>query len=148
MKAIDIMHIFSSLSGVTGLDTVKKWLCVLIVIAGIGTLGPISLPQEVQQKSWLLTSSPLIFHPYLLDNLVQEKGIILDEDHFTLDGDDCAIQRSQIFLELSPIANVKLLTSPLINLHWVTFFDTIKSSPYVSFFASLPLRSPPYIFLI
>ena len=139
MRAKNIMQILSRLSGVTGSDTVKRWLCVLIAIAIIGALGPISSSQEVQQKSWLFTSNSFIFHSHFLDNLIQEEYVLLDNEN---DEDDFTVEGSQIFRELFSIANIKFLTSPL-NSHWEIFFDAIKSSPYISFFASPPLRSPP-----
>ena len=139
-KAINIMHIFSRLYGVTGPGTIKRCLCVLIVVAGLGTLEQISLSQKVQQKSWLLTSISPIFHPHFSDNLIQQEKYVLEKDDFAIEGP--RIFRSQISRELFSIANIKLLTYPL-NSHWRILFDAIKHSPYILFFASLPLRSPP-----
>ena len=131
MRAKDTIQIFSSISGVIGLDAVKRLLYILIVIAAIGILGLISLPRKAP-----------IFHSHFLDNLTQQNYLLPDEDDSGINKDDLSIESLKGSFEFFSIASIKLMTSPL-NSHWEIFSDPVNSCSYISIFVSLPLRSPP-----
>ncbi|MCI0454902.1 MAG: hypothetical protein L0Y68_07910 [Candidatus Dadabacteria bacterium] len=114
---------------------VRRYLLLLIVVVIAGTVGPISLSQQIKDKQWLSTSSSFIFHPHASDNLNKDKYAVRDQDDFTTED-------YQVFDKFFLLDNSNLLTSPL-NSNWGVFLDAGNSSPYVSFFSSLPLRSPP-----
>lgn len=135
MRAKDTIQIFSSIGSVTRLDAVRRLLYVLIIIAAIGILGLISLPQKAS-----------IFHSHFLDNLTQQNYLLPDEEDFGITKDDLSIKSLKGSFEFFSIASIKLITSPL-NSHWEIFSDPVNSCSYISIFVSLPLRSPPYLFL-
>jgi len=99
-----------------------------IVVIGTGTLV-LTLPQNAQQKSLSLISS---FFNY---NLVRQKSLLFEEKDSTEKG-------SKEPLEI-PSVIPGLLTLPIVNSHWETFFDVRKPSYYALFFMLPPLRSPP-----
>ncbi len=122
---------------------VVKYLCVLIVIAVIGTLGLTSLPQKVPHKSWILTLTPSVLHSHFLNNLIQQNYTIPSKDDLDTDKDDFTVEGLKKFFGFFSIANLKFLTSSALNPNWESL-NSIDSSPYnITFFASLPLRSPP-----
>jgi len=107
----------------------KVCLYVLIIVAiGTGALV-LTLPQNAQQKSLSPISS---FFSY---NLIRQKSLLFEEKDSTENG-------LREPLEI-PSVTTGLLTLPIINSHWETFFDVRKPSYYALFFMLLPLRSPP-----
>jgi len=128
------------------MSTIKKCLYVFIAIVGIGALRPISLPQEGPYNLGLFHVDPSIFRSHSGYDLVQESCVLLDDD-FNLGKYNLTSKGFKKFLERFSIPSVKLLSHLIANSHWEIFFDSLKSSHFISLFAFLPLRSPPY-FLI
>jgi hypothetical protein len=116
---------------------------VLVLVAAIGTLGLISSSYKVPQQSWPLNCDSSVFHSHFFNNLVAQKSILADEDD-TIDKDYFNVEGFKKFFNLLSIVNPGFLTSPNLNLAREVIFDSINSSPYTSFFALLPLRSPPF----
>jgi len=121
--------------------TVKGFIYVLILIALIGSSGLTFLPQK-DQESYLLSLNPLILGSHFLNNLIEQSCLIPDEDGYNTSDDDTktTLESLKKFARLLSIGSIGLLTS------WELLFDTADSSPYISFFASAPLRSPPLLF--
>lgn len=142
MNGKDIVEIFSRPCGVSRPSVVKRCLLVLVLVAAMGTLGLISSSDKVPQQSWPLNSDSSVFHPHFFINLVAQKSILADEDD-TIDKYNFNIEGYKKLFNLFSIANPRFLISPNLNLTWETICDSINSSPYTSFFALLPLRSPP-----
>lgn len=115
-------------------DTIKRYLSVLILVALTGTLGLIPSLHELETP-WLATLS-FTSQQHYPDSITQGKYLPSNEDEFIIKG-------FKNLFELFSTENFESLTSP-INSYWEIFLDTEKSSPYISFFGSFPLRSPPY----
>lgn len=141
MRVKDIMQIFSRLTEATRTDTVKKYLSVLTIIIVVGTLGLISLPQRSQQKSWISASNASTFQSHFINNLIKQEYLLPDEDNTNID--DFSEESFKKFHKWFTITNFELVANTFINPHLEIFFDAGKFSPYISFFASIPLRSPP-----
>ena len=141
MRVKDIMQIFSRLTEATKTDTVKKYLSVLTIITVVGTLGLTSLPQRSQQKSWISASNASIFQLHFINNLIKQEYLLPDEDNTNID--DFSVESFKKFHKWFSIANFKLVVNSFIYPHLEIFFDAGKFSPYISLFASIPLRSPP-----
>ena len=135
------MQIFSRLTKATKTDIVKKYLRVLTIIAVVGTLGLMSLPQRSQQKSWISASNLSIFQSRFINNLIKQEFLLPDEDNTNID--DFSVESFKKFHKWFSIANFKLVANSFSNPHLEIFFDAVKFSPYILFFASIPLRSPP-----
>jgi hypothetical protein len=127
---------FSDFVGVARLQTAKRYLYVLTLIAALGSLSLLSFSQDVQQR---FTSNLSIFHPHSSDNLIQDRYVLLDDGP---DNDLYSFTGYRAFLSLFLIAGVSFVISS-VNSYRETFVDTRKSSPYSLSFAFLPLRSPP-----
>jgi hypothetical protein len=134
-KTTGLMGIFYRFSGTSKSDTLKSYICLLTAILVISTLGSTPISTKVKHKFSLSASSSFIFRPHALDNLNKEKYALLDKDDFT-------IENCQVFHKAFSLDSSKLLIYPL-GSHCGFFLDIGKSSVYISFFASLPLRSPP-----
>lgn len=117
--------------------TTKKCLLVLILIFAVGTLELVSLSEKFQQRSWQFSSCLSHFQSHFLDNLTQDK-------YLPSENDDLAVDDSKKFHTQFSIVNPGFLTSPPLNSQLEIFFVSINSLPYPSFFALLPLRSPPF----
>jgi len=141
VRVKDIMQIFSRLTEATKTDTVKKYLSVLTIITVVGTLGLTSLPQRSQQKSWISASNASILQSHFINNLIKQEYLLPDEDNANID--DFSVESFKKFHKWFSIANFKLVANPFINPHLEISFDAGKFSPYISLFASIPLRSPP-----
>jgi hypothetical protein len=130
--AKNFIQVLSNHSDLTRLDVVKRYLCVLMVFAIVGAFGSIFYHKR-QESSWLFTSSTFIHRLHLLHGLIQRRYVL--KQYSTVKG-------SKKSLKQFSARNLELLACPL-NSHWSIFFDGVKHSPYIAFFASLPLRSPP-----
>jgi hypothetical protein len=130
-----MMQMFSMFSTVTESNIVKRCLRVLIAIALVGILGPVSLSHKGEKKSWLFTSSPSILRLHFLN--IKEKYVLIDNDK-----DNFILKASERSLKQFSVKNPGFVIYP-INSHWVIFFNEVKSSPYILSSASLFLRSPP-----
>ncbi|GEM_PF-5884078 len=129
------------LSGMGNWDTIKKYFYLLVVISILGALGPILLSKGVQKNSQLFTLSSftLYSHSLGINDSPKQKYALLENG----EDNDFSVKDSQTFSRLLVVA-IGLLILPSINLQWwETFFGEIKSFFYISFFSSLPLRSPP-----
>ena len=142
MNGKDIIEKFCSFCGVSRPGVVKRCLLVLMLVVGIGTLGLISSSEKVQQGSLRFDARSSIFYSHFVNNLIKQDYILYEEDD-TNDRDNFNIEGYKKLFNLFSIANPKFLISPNLNLTWETICDSINSSPYTSFFALLPLRSPP-----
>lgn len=134
MKAQAINRELPSFPNPLKSDAIKKCLLVLILTAAVGTLEVVSLSGKFQQRSWPFSLCSSFFHSKFFDNLIQDK--------YLPENDDLAVDDSKKFHTHSSIVNTVFLTSPL-NSQWEIFFVSINSLPHPSFFAILPLRSPP-----
>lgn len=121
--------------------TVKGLIYSLILITLTGSLGLNPLPQK-DRESYLFSLKPLILGSRFLNGLVEQDCLTPDDGYNTNDDDTkTTLESLKDLSRLLSIAGVGLLTS------WELLFDTVDSSPYFSFFASAPLRSPPLLFL-
>jgi hypothetical protein len=130
--AKNFIEVLSKHSDLTQLDTVKRYLCVLILFALVGAFGSVFY-HKGQEKSWPFTSSSFIHRLHLLHGLIQRK--------YVLKQDSTVKDFLESFKQFSA-RNLELLACPL-NSHLSVFFDGVKHSSYIAFFALFPLRSPP-----
>ena len=134
------MYILSILVSVFRADVIQKYfsalviLTLLVVTAGIITYLEPASSTKIQPKPHL--SAETVFHPKSVDFINTDKFATKSSRMFS----------SKLFRELFSMADVKPLTF-FVNSPVEILSGTKKSSSYISIFASLPLRSPPY-FLI
>jgi len=134
---VRIKHIIQKTICTTGSNTAKKYIRVLIVSAAFGTLVLlIPSSKEAEQKSRPFTLNSSISRVHFSGCLTQENYLLSDNDDFTLEG-------SPKFYGQSFIANPNLSTNLPISSIWEISSGVRESSPYISFFSYLPLRSPP-----
>jgi hypothetical protein len=136
MKAQEIYRRLYSMGSTTKSVTTKKCLLILILISAFGTLELVSLSEKFQERSWPFSLCLSLFQSHFLDNLMQDK-------YLPIENDDLAVDGSKKFHTQFSIVNTGCLTFPPLSSQWEIFFVSINSSPYPSFFALLPLRSPP-----
>jgi hypothetical protein len=115
------------------LNTAKRFLCVLIMFAAVACLGLVCY-HKGQRRPWLFTSSSSIHPLHILHGLIQKKYVLLE--------DNSTVKDSKRSFKQFSARNLGLLVYSF-NSHWLTIFAEVKQSPYVAFFASFPLRSPP-----
>ena len=113
-----------------------RFLFILILIISIGSLRLIRVFERTQHESHLFTSSPCVYHLSFFDNLIQQNYLFSDEPN---------IEDFKNLLTLFLTVGAGFLTTTL-NLRrgWEISLGMRKSYPS-SFFASLPLRSPPVL---
>ncbi len=149
MKFKSTTRTYRRLIGEIKSNAAKRVLYVLTIIPVVGTLGLTSLPQISQQEpDWISALSGPIFRLYFINNVSQESYLSPDKGNSDIDEDnsnidDFRVESFKRFQGQFWIAHPRLLTNHFINKHWEIFIDTGRYSPYISFFASLPLRSPP-----
>jgi len=114
----------------------KNCLIALVLIASIGTVELISSYWEFQDTSCEVSSCPSFSKLNSLDILIQDK-------YLPTENDDLFADAPQKFNSEVSTFNLGILTSHPPTSQYETLFDRISSSPYLSLFASLPLRSPP-----
>ncbi len=142
MSAKDIVKISSNSCGISLSQNVKNCLFVIVLVAAIGSFGLISTSYKTQQNPCSLKSHSSVFHFHFLNNLSNQNYIVNDEDD-TTDSDNFNAESYKRLFNLLSVTTPGFLTSLNLNLTREALFDPIDSSPYTSFFALLPLRSPP-----
>jgi hypothetical protein len=110
------------------------FILILIVIVVTGASRLISLSEKLQHESLIFTSSSYVFNLPFLDDFTQQKYLLPDGP---------TIEDFKNLLTLFLTVSTGFLTTTL-NLRWGISLDVRKPSPS-SFFASLPLRSPPVL---
>ncbi len=133
MGVKSFIQILSEHSHVTWLSSVKRYICVLIAFALIGTVGPVSY-HKGRERSWLFTSRSPIHRLHPLHGLIQKKYVLYEDD-------STGKGTKKLFKQFSG-RNIEFVVRS-VNSYWLTIFDRVKHSPYIAFFAWLPLRSPP-----
>lgn len=125
--------------GINNWDTIKAYLCILVVISVLGVLGPIPVSNKVQKNPWLSTLSSTTFCLHYINGSTKQGCALLGND----EDNDLSVEDSQT--PFKPFkATIGLLVFAFINSHWWEIFsDEIRSFSCVSFFSLLPLRSPP-----
>ncbi len=142
MRVKDIAQVAYKLNTISGLDAAQRCFYTLIVIIAIGVLGLTPLPQKGKNKPWLFTSRPLSLHSHfsnIYNSTQQRKYALIDNN----EDKDFSVEDSPLFSKLFAVAIGLLILSSINSQWWEIFFDKIKSFTYISFFSSLPLRSPP-----
>lgn len=130
-KAKSIIQRISRFGYLSRFKAVRKGICILTVITGLGTLDFISLSDDFQKNSL----SPSMGNTQLVDNFIQKRCVISENS-------DIASVSTRTFHDQFSTAAPDLSVGFLKKLYTLIFFDSINPSPF-SFFASFPLRSPP-----
>ena len=117
----------------------------LMLIVGIAALRLIPLHHEFHQNPCLFTSASVIFNSQS-DNSIQDVCAIFDEDDSREDETLSPKIFKFIFYPFS-LYNSEYLAHPVAYHYWETFYDSITHSNYNTFSTSLPLRSPPCLFI-
>ncbi len=114
----------------------KNCIIALFLIASIGTGKVISSYWEFQDISFPFSLCSSLSHSNSLNILIQDK-------YLSIENDDLLADAPKKFNSQISTFNPGILNPHPVGPQYVNLFDRINSSPYPSFFASLPLRSPP-----
>ncbi len=133
MKAKSIMQ---RISGLGRFKAARKGICILTAVMGLGAL-------DLSLLSWNLQEAPLnlaIDAYQILDDSTEEQYPIYENYNRTS-------VSTKVFHERSTTTTAGIGKTYFNNPNKFTFFDSVNPS-LLSFYASFPLRSPPFTFTL
>jgi len=119
-------------------DSAKKYLVFLVLVTAFGASGYYPLLERVSNTSWDLTCSTTLRNHHFLGAVVQQNGVIPDnEDSNGLGSKDSPERGSLLVADSS--------SDFILNSGSEALLDPITSFHYVLIYGYSPLRSPPVL---
>ena len=133
MKAKGVIQ---RISGIARFKAVRKGICILTAVMGLGAL-------DLTLSSWDFQESPqsLTIDAYqILDDSTVKQYLVYENYNL-------APVSTKVFHDRSTTITAGIGITYFNNPNKFTFFDSANPS-LLSFYASFPLRSPPFIFTL
>lgn len=115
------------------INTMKFFLLSFLVF---GTLGPLSFPQQLDERSWDTVSGSSVLNSPYLDDAIQQKYVSSEDE----DKDVSVSKRPGDLFSVYIPGHSSL---PIINLNFETYFNSINSFHYILSCGFSTPRSPP-----
>ena len=133
---MEAKNIIQRISGLGRFRTVRKGICILTAVMGLGVVDLTPLSRNFQEASLSLTIDAY----QILDDSTEEQYLVYE--NYSL-----APVSTKVFHERYTTITAGIGKTYFNNPNKFTFFDSVSPS-LLSFYASFPLRSPPFIFTL
>jgi hypothetical protein len=128
--------VIQRISGLNRFKTVRKGICILTAVMGLGVLDLTLLSRNFQETPLGLTIDAY----QILDDSTQKQYPVYENYNR-------APVSTKVFQDRFTTTTASIGKTYFNNPNKFTFFDSVNPS-LLSFYASFPLRSPPFIFTL